>query len=248
VFEHKLDESADRRVFFHWYMMAFNGGCINAGGVLAAGRFVSHVTGFATMFGINLAHGEFEAAAGILSVPVFFLMGAMIAGLLIDRRSYLGKKPQYEYVMLGSAFCLAGAACIGIFNEMPAFGQNFHLKQTYLLLVLLCLASGLQNAAITSSSGNSVRTTHLTGIITDLGLGIARRLTVRGNDPRSIKERHANWLRIGTIISFAMGSAVAALLFMKIGYYGFIFPCCISLYAALQSRSKGQASSAFSEL
>lgn len=245
MFEHKLDPSAGKKVFFHWYLMAFNGGCINAGGMLAAGRFVSHVTGFATLFGVHIAQGEYESAVGILSVPIFFLMGAVCAGLMIDRRIYLGKKPHYDYVMLASAICLGISASLGIFNASPEFGQNFHLKQTYLLLVLLCLASGLQNAAITSSSGSSVRTTHLTGLTTDLGLGIARRLTVRGSDPRSIKERNANLLRIGTIISFAVGSAVAALLFMKVGYYGFAFPATIALYAAWNGRGVKQDFSRF---
>lgn len=237
MFGHKLDQSAGKKVFFHWYLLAFNGGCINAGGMLAAGRFVSHVTGFATLFGIHVAHGEYEAAIGILSVPISFLIGAMVAGLMIDRRIYLGKRPHYDYVMLASAICLAVSASMGFFDAMPEFGQNFHLKQTYVLLVLLCLASGLQNAAITSSSGSSVRTTHLTGITTDLGLGIARRLTVRGNDPRSLKENQANWLRLGTILFFAIGSAMGAWLFMKWGYYGFTLPFLIALYAAWHGRT-----------
>jgi uncharacterized membrane protein YoaK (UPF0700 family) len=236
VFDHRLDHSPGKWVFFHWYLLSFNAGCVNAGGMLAAGRFVSHVTGFATLFGVHVAHGEFEAAIGILSVPISFLMGATIAGLLVDRQIYLGKKPHYDYVMLLSAVCLGLATLVGYLNRWPAFGQNFHLKQTYFLLVLLCLASGLQNAAVTSSSGSSVRTTHLTGITTDLGLGIARRMTFKGKDARSKKENEANLLRIGTIASFAMGSTVAAWLFIKIGYLGFALPCSISLYSALHGR------------
>ena len=174
---------------------------------------MSHVTGFATLFGVHLAHGEVAAAIGISSVPIAFLLGATTAGLLIDRQIHLGKKPHYDYVMYLSAACLAASA----------LGQNFTQQPNYFLLVLLCLASGLQNAATTSSSGSSVRTTHLTGITTDLGLGIARRITLKGKDPCSKKENEANLLRIGTIFSFACGSCVAAWLFIQTGYLAFFY-------------------------
>jgi uncharacterized membrane protein YoaK (UPF0700 family) len=189
------------------------------------------------LFGIDVAQGAFDAAVGILSVPVSFLIGATTAGLLIDRQIHLGRKPHYDYVMLISAACLGLSALVGVFDGLPTFGRSFHLKQTYFLLVLLCLASGLQNAAITSSSGSSVRTTHLTGITTDLGLGLARRMTLKGKDPRSKKENEANLHRIETIVSFAMGSAVSAWLYMRFEYFGFFLPCAIALYSALHGRS-----------
>ena len=236
MFQHRSDNCPGTRVFLHWFLLSFNAGCINAGGILAAGRFVSHVTGFATLFGVDVAHGEYDAAVGILSVPVSFLIGATTAGLLIDRQTHLGRKPHYDYVMLMSATCLGLAAMAGTTNILPGFGQTFHLKSTYLLLILLCLASGLQNAAITSSSGSSVRTTHLTGITTDLGLGLARRLTLKGKDPRAKTENEANLLRIGTILSFALGSAVAAWLFLRVAYLGFSLPCAIALYSAAHGR------------
>src|SRR5438874_1149123 len=85
MFSHRFDQSASNTVVLHWFMLSFNGGFINAGGFLATGRFVSHVTGFATLFGVGLTKNEANAALGILSVPIFFLLGAFIAGLLIDR-------------------------------------------------------------------------------------------------------------------------------------------------------------------
>ena len=236
MFDHRLDTSPGFRVFSHWFLLSFNAGCINSGGILAGGRFVSHVTGFATLFGVHAAHGEWEAAFGILSVPLSFLAGATISGMLIDRQIHLHRKPHYDYVMLMSAVCLGLSALAGGMETLPAFGQDFHLKQTYILLVLLCLACGLQNAAISTSSGKSVRTTHLTGITTDLGLGIARRITLKRNPVLLKREQEANIFRIGTIISFALGSAVSALLFLRFKYYGFLLPCAIALYAALHGR------------
>src|SRR4051794_20811225 len=151
MFNHHFDQTPSNLVVLHWFLLSFNGGCINAGGFLATGRFVSHVTGFATLFGVDVTSRQIDAAAGILSVPLFFLLGAFIAGLLIDRPVYRGKKPHFDWVMGLSALCLFGAAGGGEMLQFGSFGEVAKLKESYLLLALLCLASGLQNAAITSS-------------------------------------------------------------------------------------------------
>lgn len=235
MFNHRFDQAPNNRVVFHWFMLSFSGGCINAGGFLATGRFVSHVTGFATLFGVDVASYQVEAALGILSVPIFFLLGAFIAGLLIDRPNHLGTRPHFDWVMGLSALCLFSAVGGGELFHFGVFGET-GLKQNYILMVLLCLASGLQNGAITSSSGRSVRTTHLTGLTTDLGLGLARLLTMLREKKILPAEVRANYLRMGSILSFIIGSAVGALVFVKLGYKGFILPGLISTYAAWHGR------------
>jgi len=236
MFSHRFDQTLHRFVVFHWLLLSFNAGCINAGGFLATGRFVSHVTGFATLFGVDLIDRRFEAAVGIFSVPVFFLLGAFLAGLLIDRPIHQKKPPHFDYVMGLSALCLYLAAATGDLTQFEKLGSVIHLKQVYILLALLCLACGLQNAAITSSSGSSIRTTHLTGLTTDLGLGLARLFSFKSRDEGYRKEARANRLRAGTILSFVLGSAIGAWIFMKLGYRGFIFSGSITLYAAWQGR------------
>ncbi len=232
MFDHRFDDKVDNSVAFHWFLLSFSGGAINAGGFLATGRFVSHVTGFATLFGVDLSNQQFQSAFGILSVPLFFLLGAFVAGLLIDRPLYLGKKPHFDWVMGISALCLFIAATGGELSQFGAFGFSVNLEQSYLLLVLLCLSCGLQNAAITSSSGRSVRVTHLTGLTTDLGLGLARILTFELMKKRSHDELRANFLRMGSIVAFIIGSALGAFIFIKLGYKGFILPAIISAYAS----------------
>lgn len=216
-------------------MLSFNGGCINAGGFLATGRFVSHVTGFATLFGVDITSRQVESAFGILSVPIFFLFGAFTAGLLIDRPIHHGKKPHFDWVMGISALCLFLAVGGGEMLQFGLFGEA-GLKQNYLLMALLCLASGLQNGAITSSSGRSVRTTHITGLTTDLGLGLARLMIFDIQKDDFKKEVWANYLRFGSILSFVAGSAIGAWFFLKLGYRGFVLPGLIASYAAWHGR------------
>lgn len=236
MFNHRFDQNVEYSVIFHWFLLSFSGGAINAGGFLATGRFVSHVTGFATLFGVDITNHEIAAALGILSVPIFFLLGAFIAGLLIDLPMHKGNKPHFDWVMGLSSSCLLFASVGGELLHFGTFGESIGLQNSYVLLVLLCLSCGLQNAAITSSSGRSVRTTHLTGLTTDLGLGLARIFAFNLKDNQLSSELRANYLRMGSIAAFIFGSAVGALIFINFGYKGFILPGLISLYAAWHGR------------
>lgn len=236
MFNHRFDQNVEKSVVAHWFLLSLNGGFINAGGFLATGRFVSHVTGFATLFGVDVANSQFEAAIGILSVPLFFLLGSFIAGLLIDRPIHKEQRPHFDWVMGISAGALILAATGGEFSTFGNFGETLGLEKSYLLLILLCLASGLQNAAITSSSGKSIRTTHLTGLTTDLGLGLARLVSFEFKHQLRQDEVRANFLRVGSIVSFVIGSAIGAWIFIFLGYKGFLFPALISIYAAWHGR------------
>jgi len=236
MFNHRFDQDVENKVVLHWFLLSLNGGFINAGGFLATGRFVSHVTGFATLFGVDLAKSQVEAAIGILSVPAFFLLGAFTAGLLIDRPIHKRQKPHFDWVMSLSALALVLAATGGEFAKFGVFGDTIGLEKSYLLLILLCLACGLQNAAITSSSGKSVRTTHMTGLTTDLGLGLAKLASFNFKDKTRQKEIRANVLRGGSIFSFVVGSALGSWIFLSQGFRGFLIPAAIAAYAAWHGR------------
>lgn len=236
MFNHQANQSPSRSVVAHWFLLSLNAGYVNVGGFLGTGRFVTHVTGFATLFGVDLTTRHLVEALGILTVPAYFLAGSLLAGLLIDRPIFRGKKPHFDYVMGLSSLCLFLAAFGGYMEFFGDFSSEFRLKHVYVLLALLCLASGLQNGAITSSSGSSVRTTHLTGLTTDLGLGLARQVTLGGVGERCAKESRANRLRAGTIASYVVGSALGAYVFMNVGFLGFLFPALVDAYAAWHGR------------
>lgn len=238
MFQHSLNQGLTRRVVFHWFLLTFLAGSINAGGYLACHRFVSHVTGFATLAGIDFAEGKIDGALGILSVPLFFLFGVMISAYLIDRRVEQGKRPAYPSVMALVALCLILVTAAGSFDMFSGFGERVRLKQDFFFLALLCMASGLQNAAITTSSGATVRTTHLTGLTTDLGIGIVRMLSRKKGDRVHEATRQANLLRAGTIVSFIAGSFAGALLFLRVGYAGFLLPAGLAIYAMFEARAK----------
>lgn len=239
MFAHRLEDAADVRVYGHWFLLSFLAGSVNAGGYLACHRFVSHVTGFATLAGIDWAAGRWHEMASMLTVPLYFLGGAMASAFLVDRRSRRGERPLYEVVMGLVAAALALAAAGGWFGLFGAFGFGVGAREDYFLLALLCGASGLQNAVLTSSSGATIRTTHLTGLTTDLGIGLVRAAGLPASDATRKRETRANGLRLGTIASFVLGSAIGALLFAKQGYLAFAMPAAIAAYATVVAGIEG---------
>lgn len=236
MFQHGLNTNFTKRATFHWYLLSVLSGSVNAGAFLACQRFATHVTGFATLAGVALARSDWAGSVGMLSAPLYFLSGVMIAAWLTSRQKSLGRRPHYATTMTLVAVCLVAAAIAGKVKAFGVFGNDFDLSQNYVLLALLCMASGLQNAAITTSSGASVRTTHLTGLTTDLGIGLIDALThPSGSDLRQASLRR-NRLRVGTIASFILGSALGAFLFLEFSYLGFLFPGALAIYAALIAR------------
>jgi uncharacterized membrane protein YoaK (UPF0700 family) len=231
MFRHRVSEEIDLKTLIDWFLLSFLAGNINTGGYLACQRFVSHVTGFATLAGVDAALELWWEAIGILTVPVFFLLGVLISAYYVDRRVHEGKKPRYALVMGIATLCLAFAGGFGVAGLWGEFGHELVLTRDYAFLAPLCMASGLQNAALSSSSGSTLRTTHLTGTTTDLGIGLMRWATLSRKDSRRSGEMRGNFLRIGLIFSFMVGSGVGAVLFLRYQYWGFGLPVAIAAYA-----------------
>ena len=228
-----------------WMLMAFQAGLLNIGGFMACHRFVSHVTGFATYFGYEVSQGNRQRAWGMLAVPLFFLFGAMLSGQLVDIRLKLHKKPKY-YLVFGVVFALTMVVSMsGILGYFGQFGEPLNSSHDYVLLMLLCLICGTQNGTITSVSKSVIRTSHLTGITTDLGIGLVRLLNHRKLDDHVSNEKKASLMRLGIIFFFGFGSVVGGFIFNEFGHKGFLVPVLTSgilffsmMYFQIWRRSK----------
>ncbi len=230
MFQSKASEPYRSKVAFDWMLLAALAGMVNVGGLLACHRFVTHITGFATLFGVEAVAGHFAEAVGMFTVPLFFLGGAILAALLVEHPMQRGQRPHYTTTMVLISSALIAAAVMGQMNAFGEFGGEVSIGRDYILMALLCGASGLQNSVISTSSGTTVRLTHLTGLTTDLASGLVRLWAAR--EPAILKrERQSTLLRLGTIFSFISGGLVGAWLFRKIHYLGFLAPAAIALYA-----------------
>lgn len=215
-----IDNTKNR---FIWSLLSFQSGWINIGGFLACHRFVTHTTGFATQFGADVSEMKWLDAAGMLLVPIFFLLGSMFSAFYIDREVMLSRRARYHVVFFVISFLLlfvTGLGGLGLFGE---FGTDFHFGTDIILIAFLCFSAGLQNAAVSRASNNVVRTTHLTGITTDLGIGLVRRFFLKQKN-----ESAMNTVRGILIGSFILGSTGGAYAFTRLNYMAFLVPSLFS--------------------
>jgi uncharacterized membrane protein YoaK (UPF0700 family) len=170
----------------------------------------------------------------VLTVPLFFLLGAMITSYFVDLPLYRKQEPNFRMPALLILVCLLFAMCLGGIGAFGIYGENSGPRD-YTFMALLCMASGLQNAMITNANGVVVRTTHLTGITTDLAAGFVRLLFAQDRRAAATeRDRMASFARLGIITSFILGSGASAFLFLKAEYLGFMLPVftsfCLLIY------------------
>lgn len=149
-------------------ILAFVAGAINAGGFLAVQRYTSHMTGIVSAIADDLVVGSITLAlAGLVSLSAF-IAGAITTTLLISwaRRQELRSK--YALALL------LEAALLLVFGLVGANLKSFAALLVPTAVLLLCFIMGLQNAIITKISKAEIRTTHMTGVVTDLGIELGR--------------------------------------------------------------------------
>lgn len=134
-------------------------GSVNAVGFLSVHhQALTHMSGTATLVGIGLAQGDTAALQHALLVLLFFFFGCVVSGMII-RQSTLRAGRRYGVALTCEAGLLFGAGYLFRHNSFAG-------------AYLATMACGLQNAMATSYSGAVIRTTHVTGIVTDLGIAV----------------------------------------------------------------------------
>lgn len=214
-------------------------GAVNASGFHVVGAYTSHATGHVARIGDAIAEGRYGLAVTSFGLVVSFLLGAMLATMLIERARRRGRRLYYA-ALLVEAVVLAGFA-----TWMGLLGGN---AQHLSVVALLCIAMGMQNALVTKVSGAGVRTTHLTGILTDIGiesvrLGVWLRdqiATASLGEAIAIPKRFYDapeWrklrLHLMIVLSFLVGTIVGPQLFTHYGQAAMIAPCVVLLGLAV---------------
>ena len=214
-------EYLGRPYLWLWMTLAFQAGAANAGGFLACARFVSHMTGFGTQVGVSIAEFDFAIAAEMLSAPLSFLCGAMAAALLVDRPMLAGRPPKYLWVMATIVLIFGFVTVGGERGLFGDFGEPLRFQRDFALMAILCFACGMQNACFGSLTRGQIRTTHLTGILTDIGVTFVKLRYLEPRELETLRLRRMNLIRMLTFFSFSSGSAIFAVVFSQMGYAGF---------------------------
>jgi uncharacterized membrane protein YoaK (UPF0700 family) len=194
--------------------LAFVAGATNAGGFLAVGQYTSHMTGVVSAMSDNIVLGHASLVLAGVAGLLFFIVGAMTTAILVNWGMRRSLRSAYSLPLL------LEAALLLLFGLL---GASLGLHTALLLPVtalLLCFMMGLQNAVISKISHAEIRTTHVTGLVTDLGIELGKlvyfnRLAGAGTVRASRVRMRNQGLLIGL---FFVGGVTGALGFQLAGY------------------------------
>ena len=221
-----LEASAvhDRRMLSVWLTATFSAGMVNTTTFLACQRFVTHVTGHLTLIGKDIH--QVVLMLDYVLVLLSFIAGAMLSYRLIDGRRVRGLDP-WPTAPLG--FVGLGLASVAVLGELGAygpFGQTVETRGDFELLAMLAFVMGLQNASVATTTGMIVRTTHMTGPVTDFSVALAAWLSPAPDAIRETALESAK-LRGAKILAFAAGCAFAALVAPRLQYAAYFIPALL---------------------
>ena len=212
------------RFIWLWALMGFQAGFINSFGFLACGRYVSHVTGFGTQIGLASGRGEWGLALEMLGAPLSFIFGSFLSSCITVVKLDRGEQPRFDLITLFipiSILLLAGFGELGYFGQFgTAEPENMH----FMLLFFLSLGCGMQNGCFATLTKGQIRTTHMTGIATDLGTDLARSWFGKLDSSEARLVKRTNITRISTFISFAAGAILSVSVTEDLEYLSLLIP------------------------
>lgn len=190
-------------------LLAATAGAINAAGFRAVGFFSANMTGNVSSLSDHGALGEWRPAAFFLGLIACFIAGSFISALFIEagrRRKISGI---YAFSIMFEALILAGLALADV--SLPA------IRSDAILVLGLSFTMGIQNAASTRISNARVRTTHVSGIATDIGIELA--VIIGGAEDRDERPvvRSRLKLHVMTFLAFLIGGFAGVLSYNAIG-------------------------------
>ena len=209
-------------------LLAFNAGAINAGGFLLVSMYTSHMTGFASMLADNLILGNMKLVLGALGALLAFTAGAALTAMLVNWSRHNWSRSEVALPLLVEALLLL------IFGLMGATLSRQTPFAVPLTLLVLAFTMGLQNALVSKISASQIRTTHMTGVITDLGIELGK-LFYWNRTGRPLESRvRANHIKLrlyATLLGmFISGGLVGALGFKYVGFI-WVVPLALGLLA-----------------
>ena len=190
-------------------VLAFIAGIVNAAGYMGfRHQSITNLTGSTSLLGVAMGTGNSsEAWHWVLSIGAF-VIGAICSGLIVQQRTLkLGRR-------YGAALVLESLL---LFAAVPLLDAGNPIG-----LYLAAMGAGLQNGMASTYSGMVFRTTHVSGMFTDLGIYIGQRL--RGLEVDTLRIR----VCVLVVTTFTLGSAVGAVLFRVLQERTLLIPAALT--------------------
>ncbi len=211
----KRSQQANRRLA---HFLAFIAGATNAGGFLAVKQYTSHMSGLVSAMADSVALGTMEWLTTGLGALMSFLGGAACTAVLVNWGRRRRLESEYALPLMLEAGLLLGFGLLGGRLQMV-----HTLELVPATVALLCFTMGLQNAIITKISHAEIRTTHLTGMVTDIGIELGKAFYWNRSfeDEAGVRvkaDMEKLWLLVRLVGVFFLGGVVGALGFKHVGF------------------------------
>jgi uncharacterized membrane protein YoaK (UPF0700 family) len=193
-------------------MLSFVAGMVNINGVLSISTLTTNVTGHFAFFAEEFVEQHYEQSLTFILFIFFFLMGAFVCSLLIELVKRMRPNISHAIPMFMEISMLVTVA----FADGNAVSGKVPIACT------LLFAMGLQNALVTKISRATVRTTHLTGLFTDLGIELSQLFFYR-KKPEVRKLSRSIYLRMTIIVFFFIGGVLGGLLYHRFHLKALLF-------------------------
>jgi uncharacterized membrane protein YoaK (UPF0700 family) len=198
------------------FALAFVAGATNAGGFLAVQQYTSHMTGIVSAMADNIALGAHGLVLAGACALVSFVLGAACSAVMVNCARRHRMQSEFALPLLVEASLLL---CFGLLGGWLARTPGLFVPLT---IMLLCFIMGLQNAVITKLSRAEIRTTHITGVVTDIGIELGKLVywnasTAAGRAPVAADRQRLATLALLAAFFFS-GGVFGALGFKHVGY------------------------------
>lgn len=195
----KRSDSANRHLAMY---LAFVAGAANAGGLFAVGHYTSHMSGTVAAMSDNFAKGSLGLVMIGLAAVVSFFFGSFLTTLFVRWARSRELHSEYALPLLVEAVLL-------LFFGLR--GAEFAAGRAVVgLIMLLAFSMGLQNAIITKLSDAVIRTTHVTGMVTDIGIAVGRIVSAAVRNSDVVVESEWDTLQLlGSLIALFFVGGVA---------------------------------------
>lgn len=144
--------------------LATSAGLLNAMALGAFGLFPSHMSGNASRISNEISALNLNDFLLLIAIIVSFAAGAFISRLLVIWGTAYNNRLIFCHILFMEGAALTGVSFFEIF---------FHSASSCQMIIVLCGLMGIHNATSTQLSNGRVRSTHITGALTDAGLSLA---------------------------------------------------------------------------
>lgn len=207
-------------------LLALMAGMLNGVGFIATNVYTSHMTGITAAISHSVARGEWRLVALGFEAFTLFVLGAASTAIAFNWARRRRLRSRFAVIL---AF---EAVLVLIFATLAQFLHGSLRPQVF--IAVLAYTMGLQNAVITKMSNATIRTTHVTGMVTDIGIALGK-LLYRNTpgDPEPVRADTGKLrLHLSVVTAFFVGGVLGVALYGVAGFRSLLVPALVLLAAA----------------